>query len=73
MELRTLGSVIHYAYVQGDYAKAEIEIADLGSPPKTKVRAPCIRAIPREEILGLPELRNEIEDVYRILRELAEG
>ena len=69
-----LGSIVHHAYVQGDYAEADVEIADLGRPLGAKARearAPRVRLIKRDTILGLTDLNARIEEVYAILRDLA--
>lgn len=69
-----LGSVIHHAYAQGDYAEADVEIADVGrlpgAPPKD-ARASRIHLIERSSIMPLDRLNAQIEEVYAILRELA--
>jgi hypothetical protein len=66
-----LGSIIHHAYVQGDYSTAEIEVADIGCMPNIKYRAPRIRAVHRSEILDREALTEQIDEVYEILRVLA--
>ncbi|MDR3533413.1 MAG: hypothetical protein P4L90_23005 [Rhodopila sp.] len=71
--LLILGSIIHHAYVQGDYAEADVELADVGRVPgarRTDPRSPRIRLVPREDILSLTALTAHIEDVYGILHEL---
>lgn len=75
-ESRILGSVIHHAYVIGDFALAgaEIEIAELGRAEGAKhpePREPRIQLVPRDEIFDLAQLTDQIQDVYTILREIA--
>lgn len=65
-------SIIHHAYAVGDYAEADVEIADLGTLPTTDERAPRIRTIPKGDILGREELTAQIAEVYDALRILAE-
>jgi hypothetical protein len=70
-----LGSVVHHAYAQGDYAEAAIEIADLGDPNppvkgKARKREKRIHALAREEILDRDSLTEQVDDVYAILRQL---
>jgi hypothetical protein len=64
-------SIIHHAYVFGDYADAEVELADLSAEEPKNPWSPRIRRIGRNEIIGRDELTKEIEDVYAILRALA--
>lgn len=72
--IRALASMIHHAYAVGDYADAEIEVADLSQPEKKiKERGPCIRAVPRADIMSLSELTAEIEDVHGMLLSIAES
>lgn len=63
-------SIIFHAYVFGDYAGADVEIADLSAPAPREPRDARIRRIGRNEIIGRDELTGEIEDVYGILRQL---
>ena len=74
-EMVVLGSVVFHAYVRGDYSNAEIEIADISKDPdyrprKNAQREGRICLVPREEIIELASLSEEIDDVYAILREL---
>jgi hypothetical protein len=74
-EILVLGSVIHYAYAQGDYANAVIEVADLSDPNppvkgKPRKRDGRICCLAREEIMGRELLTEQIDDVYAILKEL---
>ena len=69
--VRILGSIVHHAYVQGDYENAEIEVIDLGCPPKSNKREPRIRPVKRDEIMELSELKKESQGVYDLLFELA--
>ena len=69
--VQILGSIMYHAYAQGDYENAEIEVIDLGCPPKSKQRQPRIRYIPRDKILDLSKLKEEIQTVYALLWELA--
>jgi hypothetical protein len=72
--LLVLGSIIHYAYVQGDYSDADVEVADVGrelTTTRTAPRASRIRPVPRDRVLSLEALTTQIEDVYSILRELS--
>lgn len=70
--LSTMGSIIHHAYAFGDYAAAEIEIADLSIPEGGSAREARIRPVRRSDILGRDELNQEIEAVYALLQEIAE-
>jgi hypothetical protein len=63
-------SIIFHAYAFGDYANADIELADLSAEDKHCPRNPRIRRIGRNEMIGRDELTRDIEDVYRILRSL---
>lgn len=65
-------SLLHHSYVVGDFAQAEVEMADLGLGQGADERAPRIRPLARSDVLSLDELRPEIEDVYGVLQELAE-
>jgi hypothetical protein len=65
------GSIMHHAYAHGDFARAEMEVVDLGCPPKSKERLPRVRHIARDQILDLAQLKEQIQDVYNILSELA--
>jgi hypothetical protein len=69
--IRVLGSIIHHAYVQGDYSFGEIEVADISCMPKSDHRAPRIRSIPSSEILDREALTDQIGEVYEILETLA--
>ena len=66
-------SIIFHAYAFGDYANADIEIADLSAEGRDEPRNARIRRIGRNEIIGRAELTKEIEDVYTILRGLVSG
>jgi hypothetical protein len=66
-------SIIFHAYAFGDYADADIELADLSAEDRKGPRNARIRRIGRNEIIGRDELTKEIEDVYRILRALVDG
>jgi len=65
-------SMIFHAYVYGDYAEADVELADLSADEPKKPRNARIRRIGRNEIIGRDELTREIEDVYETLRALVE-
>lgn len=67
-----LGSLLHISYVQGDFAGAEIEIVS-ASAPKNKPRVVTLRTLDPRRFIGREELGIEIDDVYRILEEIALG
>ncbi len=69
--IQALGSIIHYAYSQGDFASAEIEIADMSCLTGTEERCPRLRSLPRDMILSRPALNDQILEVYAILSEIA--
>ena len=69
--LHMFGSIIHHSYAQGDFASAEIELADIGYLPDSKQRTPRIRRVPSSCILDRSALTERIEEVYDLLRDLA--
>lgn len=69
--LCVLGSIIQHSYAQGDFASAEIEVAQLGCLPGSKQRAPRIRLVPSSSILDRAALTEQIEEIYELLYELA--
>lgn len=64
-------SIMHHAYAAGDFADAEIEIADTSAEEKGEPRAPRIRRLDSEDLLSRDELTDHIVDVYSVLRTLA--
>lgn len=71
--IRVLGSIIHHAYAHGDFAAAEIEVADIGCLPGTDERFPRIRAIPASEVHDRNALSEQIDEVYAILGEIVKN
>jgi hypothetical protein len=69
--ITVIGSILHHAYVQGDYSGAEIEIADISRAATTKDRSPRIKTISQDNILDREALTEQIDEVYEILRDLA--
>lgn len=75
-ELVVLGSVIHHAYVQGDFSEAHIEVSDLGRAPQARShepRFPRVRPVSADSILDRKALTGQIEEVYALLRMLSGG
>ncbi|HJS87764.1 MAG TPA: hypothetical protein VJ779_20110 [Acetobacteraceae bacterium] len=69
--LYILGSIVYHTYAQGDFADAEIEIADISCLPRGDERVPRIRPVPASSILDRVALTEQIEEVYDVLSELA--
>lgn len=67
----TMMSVMHHAYAVGDFADADVEIADVSCEEEKGPRMPRIRKLEQEDLMSLEELNKEIVDVYEILRGLA--
>lgn len=80
-EYRVMASLMHYGYAVGDYSDALIEIADL-SPIEREVvvrgrrenapRSPRVLQYKVSDIISRDELQSDIQDVYRILMNIAE-
>ncbi len=67
-----LASLVHYAYCVGDYAEAEVDIVSMcpiGKGPRTLTT----QTVPSSALWAKADLDREIEDVLRILREIAGG
>ncbi len=64
-------SIMHHAYATGDYAEAEIEMADISAEEKGEPRAPRIRHLARGDLLSREELTDHIVEVYSVLQVLA--
>lgn len=64
-------SIIHHAYATGDYAAADVELADLSAEEPREDRSPRIRRLNRADVLSLSALNEQIEKVYDVLRALA--
>jgi hypothetical protein len=64
-------SIMHHAYATGDYADADVELADLSAVEPDGDREPRIRTLARGDVLGREELNTQIEAVYEVLRALA--
>jgi hypothetical protein len=73
-EVVVLASVIFHAYAKGDYADADIEVAELGraagAPRKCRKRDGRIRLVAKDDIIERNRLGEQVDDVYGILREL---
>jgi hypothetical protein len=69
--IQVLGSIVHHAYAQGDFAAAEIEIADISCLVPGAERHPRLRSVPAGLVLDRPALNEQIEDVYSVLSEIA--
>lgn len=67
----TMMSVMHHAYATGDFASAEVEIADVSCEEERGPRVPRLRSLKPGQLLSREELNDHIEKVYAILRELA--
>lgn len=68
---RTLMSLIHYAYVFGDFEAARVEIANLSAPAPGADREPRFERLTPTELPSRNELNGEIEDVHEVLQWLA--
>lgn len=65
-----LCSVIRHAYAVGDFAEADVEIVQFVKGRRN--REPHILCPDRDDLLGRRALNAQIDDVYAILRTLAE-
>jgi hypothetical protein len=65
-----LASLVHYAYCVGDYAEADVDIVSM-CPVGKGSRTLTTQTVPRSAIWKKADLDREIEDVLRILREIA--
>lgn len=63
-------SMIHHAYVRGDYRDAKVEIMDLGRDDATKARQARYIRLDPARCWSLDRLSSETENVVSILREL---
>jgi hypothetical protein len=70
-EAIVLCSIIQYAYAVGDFAEAEVEIVQFAKSRQN--RFPHIICPDKQALLSRDQLNKEIDDVYSILRTLAEG
>lgn len=79
-----IATIIALVCADGDFAIADIEIVSFladGPPSRRKSRTPAVRpprkarlsTIGRSRFLSREDLQNEIDDVYALLRELAES
>lgn len=67
----TLCSIISHAYAFGDFSSAEVEIVQFSKTKRNKY--PHIISPATSSLMGRDELSAEIDDVYRVLRDIAEG
>lgn len=74
-------SLIHYAYAQGDYANAQIEVADLscvgsgkrkGLSDESGPRDPRIIRLAQSRLISKHDLELEVQNVHELLLEIAE-
>lgn len=65
-----LASIIHHAYAFGDFAEAEVEIVQFCKSKRNKY--PHILCPDRSSLMSLKDLSKEIDEVYLILRQIAE-
>jgi len=68
-----IASLLAQKYAIGDFEAAEIEILSFPKSGNKDGRFPLLKTIPRSRFLSKPELDEAIDDVYRILREIALG
>jgi hypothetical protein len=65
-----LASLVNMAYAFGDYASADIEIADLSAVHRAGSRQPRFRTFSKSMLLTPADLSAEINDIYSIMKKL---
>lgn len=68
---RTLMSLVHYAYVFGDFEGALIEMADLSAPSPKDDREPRFHRLSERDLMSREEINAEIDDVHSLLERIA--
>ena len=79
-EYSVMMSLLHYGYVKGDFEEARVEIADLScegvsvrvdGQRQAAPRAPRVLQMPRQAVISREELAPEVQDIHRILMQIA--
>lgn len=68
---RALMSLVHYAYVFGDFEDAVVEMADLSAVAKGSHRVPRFHRLNKTDLMTRNELNAEIDNVHGLLSKLA--
>lgn len=71
--VRALMSLVHYAYVFGDFEDAQVEMADLSALHPGGDREPRIHVLQRSDLMSREELNSEIDNVHSLLEKISRG
>ena len=70
---RTLMSLVHYAYVFGDFEHAIVEMADLSAITPGAERVPRFHSLGLSELMSRDELNSEIDNVHWLLSQISKS
>jgi hypothetical protein len=70
---RTLMSLVHYAYVFGDFEKARVEMADLSAITPGGERVPRFHELAPMDLMSRDDLNAEIDNVHGLLEKISRG
>jgi hypothetical protein len=66
-------SLVHYAYVFGDFENARVEMADLSALHPGGERQPRIHSLSDFDLMSRDELNCEIDNVHSLLQKISKG